>query len=527
MFLLPDFRVKQRDFLLEISRAMTAQLDLGEVLRLILRSSVSMLAGEVGLIALREPDSRALRVRALIGVSPDKVQVFAPLLTGVSDEGDSIIIPDFEHKLRTVAEELALPLRQLVALPMVVGHEFMGVIYVFRSFTGTTTLNDQQVLQSFADQAAIAVHNARLYQAVNQERQRLERILHNSADGVMILDGNRRIQTINRAMSRICGYAPEQVIGELYDQVIKWAGRPQGRDLIETMKAGWPLENTRERDETLYAEGDLLRPDGTTIGVGMTYAPLIDDEGRLINIIINVRDITHVREAQKMKSTFISVISHELKTPVALIKGYAGTLRREDAQWDREQVQHGLSVIEEEADRLTELIENLLAATKLQAEGMQIKYEDVALDRIARAVVERFKTQTDKHTFVVEFPPDFPIVPGDATRLRQVIDNLVSNAVKYSPNGGTIRVAGTFTDDEVQVSVQDEGVGLPEDQWERIFERFYRVDDALSRKTQGTGLGLYLARAVVEAHGGHIGVSSVPGEGSTFTFTVPRHRVYQ
>lgn len=529
MFLLPDFRVRQRDFLLEISRAMTAQLDLGEVLRLILRSSVTMLAGEVGLIALREEGTRSLRVRALIGVSPDMVHVFSPLLTDITGESGEITIPDFDTKIREIAEQLEMPLRQMVALPMVLGHEYMGVIYVFRAFSGSTSLNDQQVLQSFADQAAIAVHNARLYHSANQERQRLERILQYSADGVMILDAGRGIQTFNRAMSRISGWLPEAVLGKPYDAIVKWAGRPQGTDLVEAMKANWPGigEGEQQSPEALYAEGDLLRPDGTTIGVGMTYAPLLDNEGHLNNIIVSVRDISHFREAQKMKSAFISVISHELKTPVALIKGYAGTLRREDANWDPAVVQDSLEVIEEEADRLTELIENLLSATKLQAEGMQIKYEDVRLERIAQAVVQRFATQTDRHAFELDFEADFPTVPGDSARLRQVIDNLVNNAVKYSPNGGTIRIAGSYTDDEVRIAIQDEGVGLPQDEWDRIFERFYRIDDALSRKTQGTGLGLYLSRAVVEAHGGQIGVHSVPGQGATFYFRLPRHQAYQ
>lgn len=528
MFLLPDFRVRQRDFLLEISRAMTAQLDLGEVLRLILRSSVTMLAAEVGLIALREENDSALHVRALIGVSADMVDVFSPLLAGITGEESEITIPDFDRKLRMVADQLEMPLRQMIALPMVLGHEHMGVIYVFRAFSGSTSLNDQQVLQSFGDQAAIAVHNARLYHAMNHERQRLERILQYSADGVMILDAGRGIQTFNKAMSRISGWPSQAVLGKPYDAIVKWAGRPQGTDLVEAMKVDWPgLGEDAHTSEALYAEGDLLRPDGTTIGVGMTYAPLIDNEGRLNNIIVSVRDISHFREAQKMKSTFISVVSHELKTPVALIKGYAGTLRREDANWDPKVVQDSLGVIEEEADRLTELIENLLSATKLQAEGMQVKYEDVRLDRIAEAVVQRFTTQTAQHQFELDFEAEFPSVPGDSTRLRQVIDNLVSNAVKYSPNGGTIRIAGSYTEQEVRIAVQDDGVGLPQDEWERIFERFYRVDDALSRKTQGTGLGLYLARAVVEAHGGDIGVHSVPGQGATFYFRLPRHQAYQ
>ena len=508
---------------------MTAQLDLSEVLRLILRASVTMLAGEVGLIALRDENNPKLRVRALIGVGPENVGVFEPLLSPdllQRGEGNADLV-EFDLRLRKVAETLDMPLRQAVALPMDLGQETAGMIYVFRTFTGTATRNDQRVLQSFADQAAIAVHNARLYEEVSREQKRLASILDHSADGVMILDAQRVIQSFNKALSRICGLAAAQAIGQPYDNVVSWVSRPQGIDLAEAMQSGWPQSGHELGTGTLDVEGDLERPDGTRIGVGITYAPLLDAEGRLLNVIVNVRDITHFREAQEMKSTFISVISHELKTPVALIKGYAGTLRREDANWDKAVVQESLAVIEEEADRLTGLIENLLAASKFQAEGMRLKYEDVSLQALAKAAVTRLKTQTEKHHFVVDFAPGFPIIPGDSQRLRQVLDNLINNAVKYSPGGKEVRISGTYTEDMVTVSVHDQGVGLPEDEWDRIFERFYRVDDALSRKTQGTGLGLYLARGVIEAHGGRIGVHSTPGKGSTFFFTLPRQQAYQ
>ncbi len=529
MVLLPDIRVRQRDFLLEISRAMTIRLDVNEVLRLVLRASVTLLVGEVGLIALRDNGEPTLRVRALIGVGPEQVPLFAPLLSGFRDvSAEELDMPDFDQRLRKVAVDLGIPLRQAIALPMHLADEFIGVIYVFRSFAGTATRNDRRVLQSFADQAAIAVHNARLYETVDHERKRLASILDHSADGVMILDSGQAIVSFNRAMSRISGWPSDAAIGKPYDQVITWDSRPQGTDLDEAIQNDWPLvQNGGDPTAPLYVEGDLLRPDGTTIGVGITYAPLMDEEGRLMNIIVNVHDISHFREAQQMKSTFISVISHELKTPVALIKGYAGTLRREDANWDKEVVQESLTVIEEEADRLNDLIENLLAASKLQAEGMRIEYEDVSLPQIAEATVARFWTQSDNHQFVVDFPADFPLVPGDGDRLRQVIDNLVGNAIKYSPDGGEIRIGGTYDQQEVQVTVQDRGIGLPQDEWDRIFERFYRVNDALTRSTKGTGLGLYLSRAVIEAHGGKISVHSTPGQGSTFYFILPRHQPYQ
>jgi signal transduction histidine kinase len=271
----------------------------------------------------------------------------------------------------------------------------------------------------------------------------------------------------------------------------------------------------------LYVEGKLEHRSGSTLSVGITYAPLFDDRGRLRNIIGNVRDITKFKEAEEAKSTFISVISHELRTPVSLMKGYASTLRREDAEWDRDTVLNGLQVIEEEADKLAKLIDNLLDVTRLQAGTIKMKFSPVQIDRLAERVAERFQTQTELHTIRTSFPADLPPVYADEGRIEQVLANLLSNALKYSPEGGEVVISGEVVKNRLQVSVSDEGIGMSVDQQERVFERFYRVDNALSRETQGAGLGLYIVRSIVEAHGGTIWLESEPGQGTTFTFTLP------
>ncbi|HSQ16246.1 MAG TPA: ATP-binding protein, partial [Anaerolineales bacterium] len=255
--------------------------------------------------------------------------------------------------------------------------------------------------------------------------------------------------------------------------------------------------------------------------VGITYAPLTSPEGGLVNIIATVRDITRFREAEEIKSTFISVISHELKTPVALIKGYVGTLRREDASWDREIIEDSLKVIEEEADRLTTLIENLLDASRLQAGGIKINLCDIDLKNLAERVAERFRTQTSQHKLSVDLPEDYPIIVGDEERLSQVFSNLISNAIKYSPSGGEIRIAGQVRADVVIVCITDQGTGVAPEDMPHIFDRFYRSQDA-TRTTKGAGLGLYLARAVVEAHGGRIWVEPQSGAGARICFSLPR-----
>jgi len=233
--------------------------------------------------------------------------------------------------------------------------------------------------------------------------------------------------------------------------------------------------------------------------------------------------MTRYRQAQEMQNVFISTVSHELKTPVALIKGYAATLRRDDVTWDDASIREYSAVIEDEADRLTKLIENLLTASRIQAErGLKLDVGEVHLDQLAARVVERFQMQTPSHAFELRFPDSYPVVPGDENRLRQVIDNLISNAIKYSPEGGTITVSGAVLPDAVTLSVTDQGVGIRADDFEHLFERFFRVDGALTRKTQGAGLGLYLSRAIAEAHQGALTVESRVGEGSTFTLTLPK-----
>ena len=204
-----------------------------------------------------------------------------------------------------------------------------------------------------------------------------------------------------------------------------------------------------------------------------------------------------------------------------------------DANWSPAVQQEYAAVIEEEADRLNELIDNLLEASRLQSGTFKLDLTDeVLLPKLAADTVRKFETQTDKHQLRSEIPPEFPPVFGDERRLTQVLNNLVGNAIKYSPDGGAVIVSGAVHSDYVTVSVRDEGIGIPSYQQHRIFEKFSRLDNALSRKAEGTGLGLYLAKAIVEAHDGRIWFTNncdVPDEeegcpGTTFTFSLPRHR---
>jgi PAS domain S-box-containing protein len=518
--MLPDFRVRQRDYLLELSRALTQELDLEKLLARILKISIEMLAGQAGLIALKEQDG--WHVATAHGIAPAFLSYLTPLLA--EENVRELDVSELNRMLKELTYTASMGLLNGTALPLAAHGQVIVVIFIFRNYPDLFTQNDRILLQSFADQAAIAVFNARLYGQVSYEKQRLDALLDSAADGILILNADHTVERCNVSFEKLFGEPRDQIIGKDHAKIIRWDGGPQGKTLEEAERSGWPLTP----NATLYVEGDLERSHPPSLPVGVTYAPMLTNEGKLGNIIVAVRDITHFRTADEIKATFISIVSHELRTPVALIKGYASTLRRDDAKWDKSTISDSLAVIEEEADRLSKMIDDLLDASRLQAGGLSLNKADVSISNLAKRVAERFTTQSDKHSVLTDFPEKFPIILADETRIEQVIANLVSNALKYAAQG-EIRITGQVRPEQVIICVSDEGPGIEANDLPHIFDRFYRSNQAV-KNTKGAGLGLYLARAIVEVHGGRIWADSrtatskngKPDSGARICFSLPR-----
>ncbi len=550
--LMATYQLRQREYLLRITRAMTSRLDLPSLLELILSSAAEMVAAPAGLIVLHEPAPSSIlfsagdqisveiepqvRIRTTYGIPDDLLPAFAPLLSVSSqppalDEDDSDsddtsrtlaehYRQDLERRVHDVEEKLGSKLGQVLGLPLLFEEELLGVIYLFRGGSAFTQL-DWEFLEGFAYQAAIAVRNARLYAQLSTERSRLAAIIENSADGILLLRPDRRVAVINQALAQMLGREPSAVIGLPCSQVLELQNRI-GDDLCADSSTPIPPAGLR-------CEGELVRTVGGTLAVTVTYTPLFDSQQRLTDIIANVIDITRFREEEEMKSTFVSIISHELKTPVALVKGYAQTLARPDATWDKETARQSLQIIEEEADRLETLINNLLDVSRIQAGDLRLDMSDVNMRRLLERVVQDYRTQTEKHQIELDLPDDLPVIVGDEERLRQVFTNLVGNAIKYSPNGGLIRIGGWVDRRKINgdsparlvIYVADEGIGIPEEELPKVFDRFYRVDSGLRRRTAGVGLGLFLINSIVEAHKGEIWVRSELHKGTTFSIALP------
>jgi PAS domain S-box-containing protein len=512
--MLPDFRVRQRDYLLEISRAITQELDLSKLLARILRISIEMLAGQAGMIALN--DVGGWRVASAHGIPNAFLRYLEPLLA--EERVAELDVTELNRMLKELTFTASMGLLNGVGLSLVAHGRIIGVIFIFRNYPDVFSANDRQLLQAFANQAAIAVHNAQLYGQITYEKQRLDALIDSAADGILLLDSSHIIERCNTAFSRMINFPRDQIQGKDHREIITWHHHPEGHTLEEAEAEGWPFTS----NAYLYVEGDLKRSEPPNLPVGITYAPLLSDDKHLRNIIVTIRDITKFRNADEIKNTFVSIVSHELKTPVALIKGYVSTLRRDDAKWDKDVIRDSLAVIEEESDHLASMIEDLLDASRLQAGGLQPNLSDMNLPLIAKQLAGRFQSQSQKHNIDIDFPNNFPVILADEKRITQVLSNLLSNAIKYA-QGGKIHITGQVEPEYIIVCISDEGPGIDPVDIPFIFDRFYRSEKAV-KNTKGAGLGLYLAKAIIEAHNGRIWVDPQEGKGARICFSLPRSR---
>ncbi|NLE95535.1 MAG: cell wall metabolism sensor histidine kinase WalK [Dehalococcoidia bacterium] len=336
-----------------------------------------------------------------------------------------------------------------------------------------------------------------------------------SADGMLGVDGNHRITVFNPALEHFTGIRREDALGQLCRDVL----RVYDNNDNPLCNSGCPL--AAGECGTFDIEGTMATTEGHKLGVDLHFAVQCSRSGKLRRAVVNVRDASKLQQVNHIRSVLLALVSHELQTPISIIKAYASTLARSDANWSEELVREKLGAIEEESDRLSRLVSRLLYTTRLEANAVSLNPMLIDLVKESQRVAKRLAELDETHELVVSFPGDFPPVMGDPEKINEVLTNLIENAMKFSPEGGTITVEGTAAGDEVQVSIGDQGIGISEAEQSRIFERFYRVSESGMGTVPGTGLGLHICRILVQAHGGRIWVESRPGEGSRFTFSLP------
>jgi PAS domain S-box-containing protein len=380
----------------------------------------------------------------------------------------------------------------------------LGVLAVYAADPRPWRPEEVDAMLALAASTSAALSNAELYQRVALEKERSFAILANIADGIVAVDREGKVVLWNAAAEQITGVQADDALGRTPVQVLQRtlesdSDTPQGDRLVPIM---------RGREEVLLS---------------VTEAVMRDPAGAVAGRIFAFRDISADRLVEQMKSDFVSTVSHELRTPLTSIYGFAETLLRRDVMFGDEERLTFLGYIASESQRLTGIVDALLNVARLDTGDLQVNLLPTDVRDVVGQVVQNAReTTANGHDFVVDLPSEPLAAHADPDKLRQVFSILLDNALKYSPDGGTVTVGAERKRETVEVSVADEGVGIPQADQDQIFRKFYRGTDAESRVgAGGTGLGLFIARGLVTAMGGRIWVNSREGEGSTFAFELP------
>jgi len=377
-----------------------------------------------------------------------------------------------------------------------------GVLAVYGWRPRTWRTEEIEALQALAGNTSAALANAELYSRVSLEKERSVAILANIADGIVAVDRDGRVVLWNAAAEDITGVPQAEAIGRTTVQVLQ-------RDLEsadDEVPAGQRLVS-------------ILRG-GDEVWLSLSEAVMRDPLGAVAGRIFAFRDISSDRMLEQVKSDFVAAVSHELRTPLTSIYGFAETLLRQDIPFGEEERRTFLGYIASESERLTEIVDQLLNVARLDAGDLQVELGRIDVSSVVSEVVETVEG-ANGHSFEIDLPEEPLAAEADPDKVRQVFNILVENALRYSPEGGKVTVGARRNADRVEVRVVDEGTGIPAAEREWIFRKFYRAESAARDGAAGTGLGLFIAKELVNAMGGRICVDSTEGEGSSFAFELP------
>jgi PAS domain S-box-containing protein len=353
-------------------------------------------------------------------------------------------------------------------------------------------------------------------EALRESRARKDALLVSLAEGVITTDIDGKISSVNPAMEHLFGWTEDEVRGRLYSDAYP---------AIDSRGLAIPTERrllTRacELKQPVMSEGYgmlFATRDGRHVPVAVTAAPMVGEDGELLGAVEIVRDMSRESEVDRLKSSLVSTVSHELRTPLTMIQGFSELLL--SRSFTQEQVRDAAQHIHTSAERLGRLIENLLSVSRIDSGRLTADLEPLELRSLVFEAVHPFAEQW-KREIHLDVPEGIESVLADHDKLIQIITNLISNAIKYSPEGTPVELGARQLDGRVEIFVTDHGIGMTQQELEHVFDKFFRANRTDVQDVGGTGLGLYITKALIEMHGGDIEVTSRPNEGTTFRFSL-------
>jgi len=496
-----DRQAQEFNALYTVGKRISGLFNTDEILALVVSAAVNLSGAEQGSLMLTEPETGDLYLRAQHSLSTQQTQklrikINDTLLGRVIQSGRPMMLSGND----VLKVQTSLLVKSILGVPLSIGEKVIGMLTVENQLSPRSFgKHDVHLLTTLADQAAIAIENARLFRAAERERAKLGTILREMQDVVIVTDDDLRIVLVNEAAC----------------EAFQLNDTASGQRLTEVVAVQPLIDLFEQRDtEDFVWRADITLPDGRVLQGQLS--PL---DGVGYGAVL--RDITRLKELDRIKSEFVSIVSHDLRTPLTSIRGYVSLLPRVGPLTDLQQ--DFVTRVERSMDSIVDLIADLLDIGKIEA-GIDWEMQAVLWHTVVRAVVERLQPTADlrRHTLVVDVP-DLPPVLGNLRRLDQVATNLIGNAIKYTPDNGIIKVSLHEDNGFLILQVHDSGIGISLEDQRRIFDKFYRVESEATEKISGTGLGLSIVKAIVKKHAGRVWVESELGRGSTFTVLLPRY----
>ena len=491
-------RNRELNLLPEIGKELSARLNIEELATILLKRTVETLGAMLGHIVILNKNGMYQKTYHLDPAN--SIRDFAiprGFLEKVKDTRHGFIIDDAQRDSRWDSST-SESIRSIVIVPMFGRYNLLGALVLINEQISYFTLDHLLLLQAITSQASIAVENAQLYDKMSQEQQRMAAVLQNAADAILMFDVEGRLSLVNPAGHKLfTDY--EARIGQ---PLASGAGYDSFMHLLEQARAF-----------NASFSGEVLWPDKRVFSATMT--PL--QEGGIVSVL---HDITHFKQLEKVKNEFIATASHDLRNPLTSIKGYsvlmqnAGSLNEHQVDFVK-RIQHA-------AEHMTELVENMLDLAKMDL-GAEQKQEPFDIAAMVDQLTDEFRPQAEgkRQSLRLDHEKGNSTVRGDVLKIRQALRNLIGNAIKYTPEGGSVILSLGHQPDTVQIRVRDTGYGIPAADLPHIFNRFYRVRNNGHDDIEGNGLGLAIVKSIAEQHGGDVTVESEPGKGSCFSLILP------
>lgn len=493
-------QLDELETLTRLGRVVTGSLDLDSVLAAIIDAGVELTGAEEGSLLLIDETTGELYMRAARNFQEDFVRTFRIPITdslagSVIRSGETILIDEnTPQKIKT-----AYLVHSLAYVPLQINGHVFGVLGVDnRQSHMPLTQRHVKMLNALAGYAVIAIENARLYIEVLAERNKLETILTGVHDGVMVIDQDQRLALVNRAAREAFNLGQDinlssKQFTEVFDQ----------QELLDLV--GGNSVSLSNRTE--------LSPDENHIySVQVTPIPAVGQ-------VVTMHDITNLRKLDRIKTDFVHTVSHDLRSPLTAILGYVELIERAGPVTDLQR--DFIHRVQVSVHNITHLVDDLLDLGRIES-GFDVRKENVRLDQIIHYSAESLKKQLAEkgHHLQINLPKDFPTILANPVQIRQMIDHMMENCIKYTPQGGTVSVYSEVEQNQIIIQFNDTGIGIPALDLPYIFDKFYRATNA-SMESSGTGLGLAIVKSIVESHGGRIWVDSTVDKGSTFTVVLP------